>query len=63
MTTDDRIRDEKISALLSRKIDKYEYLTSEVILSRFFKVDSLKFLNISNNIDELKQTENKFIVD
>ena len=43
MTTDDRIRDEKlyndinreaakISALSSRKIDKHEYLTGEVIL-------------------------------
>ena len=44
MTTDDQIRDEKlqydinreaaeISALLSGKIDKYEYLTGEEILS------------------------------
>ena len=43
MTTDDEIRDEKlqydidretakISALSSRKINKYEYLTGEVIL-------------------------------
>ena len=36
MTTDDKIKDQKaakISALLSGKIDKYEYLTDEEILS------------------------------
>ena len=32
MTTDDKIRNEKISALSSGKIDKYEFLRGEEIL-------------------------------
>ena len=32
MTTDDKIKDEKLQLLSSRKIDRYKYLTSEEIL-------------------------------
>ena len=32
MTIEDQIRDEKLSALSSGKIEKYEYLTGEEIL-------------------------------
>ena len=94
MTTDDKIRDEKLQyyvnreaakiALSSRKIDKYEYLTGEKILpfnqrqiieqakfaySPFGKAfekqtekqaDPIKCLEISNKIDELKQTGSIF---
>ena len=98
MTTDDKIRDEKIQydikrkiakiwALLSRKIDKYKYLMGEEILpcnrnqiieqAKFTysslgkaleretekQVDALKFRNISNKTDELKQIESIFLQD
>ena len=32
MATDDKIKDEKLQLLSSRKIDRYKYLTSEEIL-------------------------------
>ena len=71
MTIDDKIRDEKLqydinrevaktSALLSGKIDKYEYLTGEDILPHYER--SLLFL-LYEKILKNKQTNKKTIKD
>ena len=66
MTIDDKIRDEKIqynisreAALLSCKIDKYEFLTGEKILpfDQSRKIEQAKFTHLPLGKAFVKQTK------
>ena len=62
MAIDDEIRDKKISALSSGKIDNYEYLTGEEILSsgpsQIIQQPKLTYSSLGKAFE--KQTERQF---